>query len=220
MIEFSVRSSRNMTEITHADTIAGLVKGLAVLESFDTERQRLNATQAAQRAGLTRAAARRHLLTLARIGYLETDGSFYWLAPRALRLAGAYLASARIASWREEPIVPPSRHRVGIAGLGRLGMACARALATLGYRVRGWSQRPRPAAGFALESFAGAAGRDAFLAGSAELPFAEFVLDSLAQVELCIAIEAGLRVALSPADLRAYASAGELVRALASMRDA
>ncbi len=83
-------------EIAHADTIAGLVKGLAVLESFDTERQRLNATQAAQRAGLTRAAARRHLLTLAHVGYLETDGSFFWLSARALRLAGAYLASSRL----------------------------------------------------------------------------------------------------------------------------
>ncbi len=97
MIGNTVRSSRNIMEpIAHADTIAGLVKGLAVLESFDTERQRLNATQAAQRTGLTRAAARRHLLTLAHVGYLETDGSFYWLAPRALRLAGAYLASARL----------------------------------------------------------------------------------------------------------------------------
>ena len=56
--------------LAHADTIAGLVKGLAVLESFDTERQRLNATQAAQRAGLTRAAARRHLLTLSLLVYL------------------------------------------------------------------------------------------------------------------------------------------------------
>ena len=36
-------------DIARADTIAGLVKGLAVLESFDTERQRLNATQAAER---------------------------------------------------------------------------------------------------------------------------------------------------------------------------
>lgn len=62
--------------------------------------------------------------------------------------------------------------------------------------------------------------RAAFLAGASELPFAEFALDSLAQVELCIAIEAGLRIALSPADLRAYTSAGELVRALAAMRDA
>lgn len=33
--------------------IAGLAKGLAVLESFDTERQRLNATMAANRAGIT-----------------------------------------------------------------------------------------------------------------------------------------------------------------------
>jgi IclR family pca regulon transcriptional regulator len=79
-----------------ADTIAGLAKGLAVLESFDTERQRLNATQAAERAGLTRAAARRHLLTLAHLGYLETDGSHFWLSARVLRLAGAYLASSRL----------------------------------------------------------------------------------------------------------------------------
>jgi len=82
--------------ISRADTIDGLVKGLAVLESFDTERQRLNATQASMRAGLTRAAARRHLLTLAHLGYLETDGSHYWLSPKVLRFSGAYLASARL----------------------------------------------------------------------------------------------------------------------------
>ncbi|HOZ93066.1 MAG TPA: IclR family transcriptional regulator C-terminal domain-containing protein [Ottowia sp.] len=93
-----------------ADTIAGLVKGLAVLESFDTERQRLNATQAAQRAGLTRAAARRHLLTLAHVGYLESDGQFFWLSPRALRLAGAYLASARLPR-----VVQPALNRLAAA---------------------------------------------------------------------------------------------------------
>ena len=82
--------------IARADTIDGLVKGLAVLESFDTERQRLNATQTAERAGLTRASARRHLLTLTHLGYLETDGSHFWLSPRVLRLSGAYLASARL----------------------------------------------------------------------------------------------------------------------------
>lgn len=82
--------------IAHADFIEGLAKGLAVLESFDTERQRLNATQTAQRAGLTRAAARRHLLTLAHLGYLGTDGSHFWLAPKVLRFSGSYLASARL----------------------------------------------------------------------------------------------------------------------------
>jgi IclR family transcriptional regulator, pca regulon regulatory protein len=82
--------------IARADFIEGMAKGLAVLESFDTERQRLNATLAAQRAGLTRAAARRHLLTLAHLGYLETDGSWFWLAPKVLRFSGSYLASARL----------------------------------------------------------------------------------------------------------------------------
>lgn len=87
--------AQNMT-IAKADTIEGLAKGLAVLESFDTERQRLNATLAAQKAGLTRAAARRHLLTLAHLGYLESDGSYFWLSPKVLRFSGSYLASARL----------------------------------------------------------------------------------------------------------------------------
>jgi IclR family pca regulon transcriptional regulator len=82
--------------IAKADFIEGMAKGMAVLESFDTERQRLNATLAAQRAGLTRAAARRHLLTLTHLGYLETDGSYFWLAPKVLRFSGSYLASARL----------------------------------------------------------------------------------------------------------------------------
>ena len=83
-------------EIQKADLIEGMAKGMAVLESFDTERQRLNATLAAQRAGLTRAAARRHLLTLAHLGYLDTDGSYFWLAAKVLRFSGSYLASARL----------------------------------------------------------------------------------------------------------------------------
>lgn len=82
--------------IAKADLIEGMAKGMAVLESFDTQRQRLNATLAAERAGITRAAARRHLLTLTYLGYLETDGSYYWLAPKVLRFSGSYLASARL----------------------------------------------------------------------------------------------------------------------------
>ena len=100
-------SDRSANTIAPADFIAGLAKGLAVLESFDTERQRLNATMAAERAGITRAAARRHLLTLTHLGYLETDGSHYWLAPKVLRLSGAYLASARLPR-----IVQPILHRL------------------------------------------------------------------------------------------------------------
>jgi IclR family transcriptional regulator, pca regulon regulatory protein len=82
--------------IAKADLIEGMAKGMAVLESFDPQRQRLNATLAAERAGITRAAARRHLLTLAHLGYLETDGSYFWLAAKVLRFSGSYLATARL----------------------------------------------------------------------------------------------------------------------------
>ena len=93
--------------IAKADFIEGMAKGMAVLESFDTERQRLNATLAAQRAGITRAAARRHLLTLAHLGYLETDGAYFWLAPKVLRFSGSYLASARLPR-----VVQPTLNRL------------------------------------------------------------------------------------------------------------
>lgn len=82
--------------IAKGDLIEGMAKGMAVLESFDTERQRLNATLSAGRTGLTRAAARRHLLTLTHLGYLETDGSYFWLSSKVLRFSGSYLASARL----------------------------------------------------------------------------------------------------------------------------
>lgn len=95
--------------IARADYIEGLAKGLAVLASFDTERQRLNATQAAERAGLTRAAARRHLLTLAHLGYLDTDGSHYWLAPKVLRFSGSYLSSSRLPR-----LVQPTLNRLAL----------------------------------------------------------------------------------------------------------
>ena len=39
--------------IAKADFIAGMAKGMAVLESFDTERQRLNATMAVSYTHLT-----------------------------------------------------------------------------------------------------------------------------------------------------------------------
>jgi IclR family pca regulon transcriptional regulator len=82
--------------LTPRDYIAGLAKGLQLLQAFDHAHQRLNATQAAQRAELTRAAARRYLLTLHALGYLETDGRQFWLTPKVMQFSGNYLASAQL----------------------------------------------------------------------------------------------------------------------------
>ena len=68
--------------IRHEDFVAGISKGLAILDSFGTDRHRLNIAMAAERTGMTRAAARRHLLTLEYLGYLDSDGHYFYLTPK------------------------------------------------------------------------------------------------------------------------------------------
>jgi IclR family pca regulon transcriptional regulator len=106
------RSSRNLRwhkTMNKSDWIEGMARGMSVLESFGTDRQRLNATLTAQRTGLTRAAARRHLLTLTHLGYLESDGQFFWLSPKVLGFAGSYLSSARLPR-----AVQPALHQLSL----------------------------------------------------------------------------------------------------------
>ncbi len=78
------------------DLIAGLEKGLAVIEAFDQERPRLSITEVAERTGLTRAAARRYLITLAHLGYVQQDRKLFALCPKVLRLGQSYMHSARL----------------------------------------------------------------------------------------------------------------------------
>jgi IclR family transcriptional regulator, pca regulon regulatory protein len=78
------------------DLVEGLAKGLRVIESFDDEHPTLTATRCAERCGITRTAARRHLLTLVHLGYAATDGKRFWLSARVLRLANSFLDATRL----------------------------------------------------------------------------------------------------------------------------
>ncbi|MDD2844937.1 MAG: IclR family transcriptional regulator C-terminal domain-containing protein [Rhodoferax sp.] len=89
------------------DWIAGLEKGLSIIEAFDDANPRMTASQAGVRCDMTRTAARRYLLTLAYLGYVATDGKMFWLTPRVLRLGQSYLESARLPR-----IVQPFLQRV------------------------------------------------------------------------------------------------------------
>ncbi len=73
--------------------VTALQKGLDVLACFGREPARLTQTEVARLTGTTPASARRSLNTLLAMGYLESDGKRYWVGPRALLLARAYLAS-------------------------------------------------------------------------------------------------------------------------------
>ncbi|KQP43543.1 IclR family transcriptional regulator C-terminal domain-containing protein [Pseudorhodoferax sp. Leaf274] len=78
------------------DWIAGLDRGLGLIEAFDDAHPRMTASEIGQRTGMTRTAARRYLLTLQHLGYVAGDGKLFWLTPRVLRLGQSYLESARL----------------------------------------------------------------------------------------------------------------------------
>ncbi len=86
----------NQKNIRHEDFISGISKGMAILDCYGSERHRLNISIAAEKTGMTRAAARRHLLTLEYLGYLEFDGHYYYLSPKILKFSGAYLSGSQL----------------------------------------------------------------------------------------------------------------------------
>jgi IclR family transcriptional regulator, pca regulon regulatory protein len=75
------------------DYVQSLERGLAVIRAFDADRTELRLSDVARETGLTRAAARRFLLTLVRLGYVRQDGSNFSLRPRILELGYAYLSA-------------------------------------------------------------------------------------------------------------------------------
>lgn len=84
--------------------VQSFARGLAVIRSFSAESPAQTLTAVAQRAGLTRAGARRILLTLQALGYVESEGRLFRLTPKILDLGFAYLSSLPL--WqRAEPVM-------------------------------------------------------------------------------------------------------------------
>jgi IclR family transcriptional regulator, pca regulon regulatory protein len=75
------------------DVIDSVEKAFRLLQIFSAEHPAVTVSQAAELAGLTRATARRILLTCVRLGFAETDGRLFRLTARVLRLGYGYLAS-------------------------------------------------------------------------------------------------------------------------------
>src|SRR5689334_11187045 len=76
-----------------SDFVQSLERGLAVIRAFDAEHRELALSDVARATGLTRAAARRFLLTLVKLGYVNLSDGRFSLRPRVLELGYAYLSS-------------------------------------------------------------------------------------------------------------------------------
>ena len=88
-----MRPSSSTSEGRAPHFVQSLERGLAVIRAFDEHNVELTLSDVARSTGLTRAAARRFLLTLADLGYVRTDGRWFSLSPRVLELGYAYLSS-------------------------------------------------------------------------------------------------------------------------------
>ena len=75
------------------DFVQSLERGLAVIGAFDADHPELTLSEVAAATGVTRAAARRFLLTLAELGYVRSEGRYFSLTARVLELGFAYLSS-------------------------------------------------------------------------------------------------------------------------------
>jgi IclR family pca regulon transcriptional regulator len=89
--------------------VQSLERGLAVIRAFDAEHPRLTLSEVARATGLTRAAARRFLLTLVELGYVRLDGREFTLRPRVLELGYAYLSGMTLT----EVVQPHMEELVG-----------------------------------------------------------------------------------------------------------
>lgn len=84
--------------------VQSFARGLEVIRSFSASAPRQTLTEVAGRSGLSRAGARRILLTLEALGYVRSDGKLFSLSPRILDLGFAYLSSMPI--WNlAEPVM-------------------------------------------------------------------------------------------------------------------
>lgn len=81
--------------------VQSFARGLQVIRSFSAQAPRQTLSDVAAATGLTRAGARRILLTLQTLGYVENDGRLFALTPRILDLGFAYLSSMPIWSLAE-----------------------------------------------------------------------------------------------------------------------
>ena len=117
----AMRSSEGRSsEGRSSEGMGGLAKGLAIIEALAMQGV-LSVSDAARSSNITRAAARRCLITLTELGYVEHSGREFRPTPRLRRLGGASTPRDRIARLAEPLLKARARRsgRVGIAGRTR-----------------------------------------------------------------------------------------------------
>ena len=79
------------------DYVGSVRHALDVLKAFDRDFPQMTLSSVSERTGMTRAGARRYLLTLEHLGYVRKDDRMFRLTARVLDLGFAFLATMPLA---------------------------------------------------------------------------------------------------------------------------
>jgi len=79
-------------------SVKSFARGLQVIKTLAQRQTPLTITEVGDYAGMTRAGARRLLLTLQELGYVKLEGRHFSLTPRIMELASAYLGSNMVST--------------------------------------------------------------------------------------------------------------------------
>ncbi len=94
MTDILIDETKPKRDIPERSFVTAIERGLSVMRAFRDQSDRLTLSDVARLVSLPRATARRCLLTLRALGYVESQGRYFSLSPQVLTLAQAYLSSS------------------------------------------------------------------------------------------------------------------------------
>ena len=108
----SAHGDEPTSELRPSDSyVQSFARGLSVIRAFGLKNREMTLSEVAERTGLTRAGARRILLTLQTLGYVGCNERRFFLMPRTLDLGYSYLSSMPLWDFAE-PIMEDLVDRV------------------------------------------------------------------------------------------------------------
>ncbi|MGO8919521.1 MAG: IclR family transcriptional regulator C-terminal domain-containing protein [Stellaceae bacterium] len=200
-------AARRHARADGADFLEALARGISVVTAFNGERRQMTLSDVARATDLPKASVRRALHTLAALGYVESDGRLFRLAPKVLTLASAYLASNAVSS-----VVQPLCERLA----AEFSEACSAAVLDRDDIVMvAHASPPRfaavaPGVGFRLPAYCTALGR-VLLAALSEAALEAYLerLQPAAQTEHTITDKRRLRQAIAAVRADGFAFADQ-----------
>lgn len=115
----SIKASRTLGQAEDGDEtrpgdgyVQSFARGLEVLRSFGAAAPAQTLSETAERVGMSRAGARRILLTLHALGYVVQDGRQFRLTPKVMELGFAYLSAQPWWS-QAQPLMEELTHQLG-----------------------------------------------------------------------------------------------------------